>query len=34
MGIKPMIKNAHRIGRPRTGASINDLRPVIAKFLY
>ena len=28
-----MIENAHRIGRPRTGAA-SDPRPVIAKFLY
>lgn len=33
LGIKPMIENAHRIGRPRTGAA-SDPRPVIAKFLY
>ena len=33
LGIKPMIKNVHRIGGLRTGAS-NDLRPVITKFLY
>ena len=33
LGFTPEIKNAHRMGRPRTDSGTNS-RPIIAKFLY